>query len=223
MFIDRHLTYLKSIKEGTPSWTGGNAYKWAGYFKNPDALTTELDTTFSRESLFEYCSHSITCNEHAVLSVLAWGGMNRMSGKRLFTNPTHWIDTVNDLRLGKISTRYEAYHRFGLLRKQKQVPGLGVAYYTKLICFLKPELSGYILDQWTGKSINLLTGKKIIDISKGGWVKDTNDAKVYEEYCIHIEQIARHLDCSPIRAEEKLFSIGRGQGQWRNYVKQHYL
>jgi hypothetical protein len=223
MFIDRHLTYLQSIKEDTPSWTGGNAYKWAGYFKEPDALNAELDTTFSRESLFEYCSLPETSNEHAVLSVLAWGGMNRVSGKRLFANLAPWIDTIGDLRLGKISTRNEAYERFSQLRKQKHTPGLGVAYFTKLICFLKPDLNGYILDQWTAKSINLLTGGKIIDINKGGWVKDTNDAKVYEKYCTYIEQIAKQLDCSPIQAEEKLFSIGRGQGHWRNYVKQHYL
>ena len=36
------------------------------------------------------------------------------------------------------------------------------------------------MDQWLAKSINLITGSKIIHIDKSGWVTDKNNDEIYE-------------------------------------------
>jgi hypothetical protein len=36
------------------------------------------------------------------------------------------------------------------------------------------------MDQWVGKSINLITGEKIVSLTSNSWVNDKNDSDVYE-------------------------------------------
>jgi hypothetical protein len=108
---------------------------------------------------------------------------------------------------------------------RNKLPGLGIGYFTKLICFLAPQLNGYILDQWLGKSINLLTGKKLVSITDKGWVTDKNDANTYEVFCSKIDALAKLIQCSGLETEERLFSkgaIGKSErGAWRKYVMKH--
>jgi hypothetical protein len=129
---------------------------------------------------------------------------------------------IVDLRNGKYKSREEAFFEFQNRRVKGKLPGLGIGYYTKLICFLSPELNGYIMDQWVAKSINLLTGKNIVKLTSDSWVNDSNDSKTYESFCSHVDCLAYQLKCSGFEAEEVIFSVGRGQGEWRNYLIRHY-
>ena len=96
---------------------------------------------------------------------------------------------------------------------------MGPAYFTKLICFVNPNLKGYIMDQWTSKSINLLFENNIVALTNSGHVKDTNSASVYEEFCSKIECLAELLKLNPIDLEENLFSNGGvNKGKWRQFV-----
>ena len=54
------------------------------------------------------------------------------------------------------------------------IPGLGPAYFIKLIYFFKPETDVFIIDQWTGKAINLLTFSKLV-VMDGNTVCGKND------------------------------------------------
>jgi hypothetical protein len=77
------------------------------------------------------------------------------------------------------------------------------------------------MDQWVSKSINLLTGQHIVYLTNG-WVNDKNTSTNYENFCLKIDELANILNCSGFEAEKRIFSIGRGKGAWRNYLKKHY-
>jgi hypothetical protein len=126
---------------------------------------------------------------------------------------------IEDLRNKKIKTREEAYTLFTVLRKSNKLKGMGPAYFTKLICFVNPELKGYIMDQWTSKSINLLFENKTVDLTNSGHVADKNSASVYEDFCFKIEYLADLLNLKPIDLEENLFSNGGvNKAKWRQFV-----
>ena len=113
------------------------------------------------------------------------------------------------------------------------MPGVAPAYFTKLIFFLMPENEkkprGYIMDQWTSSSINLLFGSKIIHtkISKKRrdgdeleeTVVDKNTEVNYEYFCKAVETVADLLEIEPMATEEMMFSNGgTKKGDWRKHV-----
>ena len=60
---------------------------------------------------------------------------------------------------------------------------------------MRGEARGYILDQFTAISANVLLKKNIININKDNKVDcKKNDAEVYEKYCEFIENLAIYLD-----------------------------
>jgi len=68
------------------------------------------------------------------------------------------------LRSDKL-TRAGAYNLFA---GTNALPGLGPAYFTKLLFFFSPTKSNYIMDQWTTKSMMLLTGdRNLVQMSPG--------------------------------------------------------
>jgi len=73
-----------------------------------------------------------------------------------------------------------------------------------------------------GKSINLLTGQNVVNISSNNWVNDKNNSDTYELFCTHIDNLAQLLNCSGFEAEKRIFSVGRGKGAWRNYLIRNY-
>jgi hypothetical protein len=96
---------------------------------------------------------------------------------------------------------------------------MGPAYFTKLICFVNPNLKGYIMDQWTSKSINLLFENKIVFLNASGHVSDKNTSQIYEDFCLKIEYLADLLNLKPIDLEENLFGNGGvNKGKWRQFV-----
>ena len=48
----------------------------------------------------------------------------------------------------------------------------------------------YIMDQWTAKSVNLLTGRSVLEVNEYDWVVDKNDRTCYEELCGIVDQLA---------------------------------
>ena len=156
--------------------------------------------------------------EELSIAILSWGGMNREHGRSLFQH-NDWLDIVKRMRNNDIKTRKEAYDLFQVLRKNKKLKGMGPAYFTKLICFVNPNLKGYIMDQWTSKSINLLFDNKIVALTNSGHVADKNNASIYEDFCLKIEYLSELLKLNPIDLEENLFSNGGiNKGKWRQFV-----
>jgi len=173
------------------------------------------------------------------LSILAWGGMWTSNGTQLFSlENAAWLNLAQELRDGTCNRR-DGYNKFADLRIKRQLPGLGPAYFTKLLYFLPPEEKiGYIMDQWLGLSINILTGQEIVKLNetiKWEWTKqgkirhfdslvcDYNSGDDYEIFCEKIERLSEKMGTgwTPELTELALISEGghaSKKKEWRKYV-----
>lgn len=208
---------LKSSINNFKSWNGINAKDWGNYFYDKN-LNKSLNLKLTRSELLDSKFLDDLTIEELAIAILSWGGMNREHGKSLFQNK-EWLELIEKIKSNQIRTREEAYALFTALRKNKKLKGMGPAYFTKLICFVNPSLKGYIMDQWTSKSINLLFKNKIIALTNSGHVADKNSSAIYEDFCHKIEYLADLLNLKPIDIEENLFSNGGiNKGKWRKFV-----
>jgi hypothetical protein len=99
--------------------------------------------------------------------------------------------------------------------------GIGPAYFTKLIFFANPRHDGYIMDQWTSRSVNfLLERSPIVKMRTKNHVDPRNDEAAYERFCCAVEALSDLLiNRSPEETEQCLFSTGGRQPHpWRRYL-----
>ena len=218
-----HLNYLIQIGDSDKGYFGNNSLLWANQVFPDNNFDNYLDRQFNRYELFKYCEGQTNNNLNVLVAILSWGGMRRNHGRLLFKKPDFILELVQNLRTGKYKTRQIAFSTFQSYRHKGLLPGLGIGYFTKLICFLSPDLNGYIMDQWVGKSINLLTGKEIVKITGNNWVNDNNNEETYEIFCNNIDNLAIILNCSGYEAEKRIFSVGKGKGKWRQYLIKNSL
>jgi hypothetical protein len=221
-FNQDHFNFLSNVDRNAQGYVGNNSLQWAISVLPAHGFDARLDKRFNRYELFDFCKDPKNDEINVLTAILSWGGMRRDHGRLLLKNFDYLASLITDLRNGKYKSREEAFLEFQNRRVEGKLPGLGIGYYTKLICFLSPELNGYIMDQWVAKSINLLTGKNIVKLTSDSWVNDSNDSKTYESFCSHVDCLADQLKCPGFQAEEVIFSVGRGQGEWRNYLIRHY-
>jgi len=149
--------------------------------------------------------------------VMAWGGQgSRQGGHRHIINAWNTRQQfkrhLRTLRKGKLS-RIDAYN----LLKHAAIPGLGPSFFTKLLYFFNPTPSFYIMDQWTAKSVNFLTGNRVVRMG-GKAPSDNNTGGNYQAFCEEVDLIAGLLGCSGQVAEERLYSQGGHRWPWRAYV-----
>ncbi len=215
-----HLNKLKSIEPVKQGQWGYNAYKWSNNFiSSPDP---RLDQRFDRSALREFCQVNRRDPSIACWAILAWGKMNPQFGRSLYQVRQGWLPTVETILAGDL-TRKEAFDAFRSLREESKLPGMGPAYFSKLITFLNPDLGGYILDQWTGKSVHLLSKEPQIILTKDGYVSDQNTGDKYEWFCQFIETLAAEFGHSANEVEEMLFSKGgRNKAAWRAHIVDHF-
>ena len=216
-YNENHLNELiKSIGKFS-RWKGTNTLKWS-----KDIVKFELSESLNqryhrglllKEGFFDKYD-DLTCS----LIIFAWGGMNRNFGKMLLEDKS-WLSIVKSIRNKSINSREESFNQFSFLRKRGKLKGMGIPYFTKLICFLNPSLNGFIMDQWTSKSINLITQEKNIWLNSQGLVTDKNRVEEYSKFCKTVEDLSKIIDINPLDVEENLFSNGgRKKGLWRDYV-----
>lgn len=187
-----------------------------------------------REQLFSKLAASdLELREKCAL-IFAWGGMKIGHGRSSFRSFGEWRYDVGRIQAGDMS-RAEAYAAL----RARRIPGIGPAFFTKLIYFFgrcpaKPGSPlGYIMDQWTARSVNLLAGERAIALSAGiPWPKaQRNGARLgkavtaengpdtYEAFCQFIDCLASKFECPPDFVEEVMFSHGgKSKGRWRLYV-----
>ncbi len=181
----------------------------------------------SRDDIFFRRSKVKSCEELKllVIAICAWGGMRHGNARTAFSNYNNgWSAICEAVFQGNLS-KGEAYEKFRERFVSRSLVGIGAAYFTKLIYFLSPEHDGYIMDQWTARSINALflkPGGKIVDLNSQNLV-DTraNDRASYEEFCSCMDKGARllHIDDTG-RFEQLIFSHGgKRPGRWRKLIK----
>ncbi|MBB5211479.1 hypothetical protein [Microbulbifer hydrolyticus] len=230
---EQHLEVLfeNILSAEEESWTGCNIRKYASDLSSL-GLQIDVDAfpnaALSRKQVFDYVKNSSSTLLNSCILICAWGGMNRKHCCSAFSNWLGWKAVAENILDGCIS-RKEAYEAFSRLRKNRNLPGMGPAYFTKIIYFLsKPKNRGYIMDQWTARSFNLLHGQHDIRMNKQvkgsgeiqAHVSDKNTSIVYEKFCRFIENTAVSLGeaVSADDVELSMFSEGKGRGVWRSYL-----
>ncbi|TAV81576.1 hypothetical protein [Rhizobium leguminosarum] len=242
--IEKHVAVFIKANKTPPTFDmaaaeGEGPRSWFKPVKDlaHNVICGELDVSTNRARLLSMAANRDFDIDEVCVSILAWGGMRPANRNRLFErDASPWLKVAELVRSGKLDRR-SAYQRFAMLRSQKERPmrGMGPAYFTKLIYFLMPEASakGYILDQWAGLSMNLISGTPLVKMDEQvSWklksksfersitsrVSDVNTAEDYDRYCEAVECLSRQLgpEWMPDQTERALMS---GSGEpWRQHV-----
>lgn len=234
-FNTEHLQkFIEYIEDSTQSVLGKSAITWCENIKKRSSNNDRTYEDFPLLPSERQCRYSLqkwindigySDLKSCSAAILAWGGMKVSHGHLAFQSYDLWGPIINGLYNGSIS-KEDAYDRFLTLRQRSELKGMGIAYFTKLIFFIthtdaylkSRNHSGYILDQWTARSINLLSDTPIITM-QSSWVSDKNTGSVYGKFCEKIEQLADLIHRPPAQTEELLFSHGgRNKGSWRAYI-----
>ena len=211
---------------------GHNPRRWAKWIASNSSSCKDLhylpDHKITRKYLYEMIDNSEKDTKSCVLSILAWGGMRRNHAAMALAGMENWLDICEKLRACKLN-RKEAYTSLQEQRAKGNLKGMGPAYFTKLIFFLMhgQKNPGYIMDQWTATSVNLLAGRKIVETNKtlssngrlSETVSDHNTEENYDCFCRVIETIADKGNTESEIVEISMFSEGgREKGKWRKYL-----
>lgn len=230
ILIRKHLNVLKNIGPIEQGWVGGKPYSYARDLasQNFPQIDQLPNKNVTRDDLFKMVSSNSSNTLTCCVAIFAWGGMRRDHARSVLKTADYWIPIADTIRTQGIG-RVEAYSQFMLAREKGKMKGMGPAFFTKLIYFLGINTlsPGYIMDQWTALSANLLLGYELVDLQKlkkGMRVSDKNTSDVYEKFCIFIEELAKELNETAGGAEMRIFSVGgrsKHQGEWRSYVKEN--
>lgn len=242
-----HPEALAAFRESLGAGTENVVSLWKG--KPPRAWAKRVTgiewPTFSesgqiRREVRATLSEGTLSDEAAWLIVMAWGGQHEKNAKACWEHRSAWLPIVHDLRGGKLDGR-TAYRRFFDAR----IKGLGPAYFTKIIYFLAHK-DGYILDQWTAKSMEILQIRSADDyladvpwiavsarmngVRRTGWTGGTiaGDAppELYDRYLAFLSALRERLlevglNLSMDYIEEGLFagSEQKSKSSWRSFVE----
>ncbi|MBD3755581.1 MAG: hypothetical protein IE937_08060 [Gammaproteobacteria bacterium] len=111
------------------------------------ALASVAETTsIGRRELKEMAENPDCPDRDALWAILGWGKMRRDHARTLARNEDKWLAVGNRLRSGDLS-RSEGYALCHAVMNSITRPGIGPAYFTKLIFFAEPKHDGYIMDQ----------------------------------------------------------------------------
>jgi hypothetical protein len=226
LMSETHWGEFTSIPFEAQGSTGANPTKWVNSFEIDDVPSVELlpNKMIDRSRVRAMCIDPRMPVLLGYVCAMAWGGQGtykRKHAKDSWSARGRLEEHLNRLRDGKLA-RIDAYDMFC---GSGRIPGLGPSFFTKLLYFFSSEPNFYIMDQWTAKSVILLTGERIVKMS-GDLPSTENTGFDYERFCRQVDVIADELSCPGQVAEERMFSAGgvgrRKPREWRAYVKQHW-
>lgn len=236
------LIKFASLASKPPTtWGGSVPMNWANKISPGLGETHGLPTKIiNRSELMAIWQDTSCSTEKAFLSTMSWGKMKLDNGRRIWANRKLFMPKCEKIRAGSC-TRSEAFDMFRCMRLNNELPGMGPAYYTKILFFANQSLRAYILDQWTARSIHMLTMQRYwpsmqIDYTTKkkaeenyrpqalrASVTDRVTKKDYEWYCQLVEDIAREINLTPQETEERMFGIGgKVPSLWRKYVMENW-
>lgn len=224
-FVKAHLDFfVQHLAEATAEeqWPGDNIKDWWNHVEPKLKQCSKINPPnhkMTRNQLKQLChANSRASDLECAVAVMAWGKQNRKNGIMLFKRFAEIEPIIGDMRSGNIKYP-KAYERFHDIWQKPPRLGMGAAYFTKLIFFCEPSHKGYIMDQWTSKSVNLLTGKDVVYLRIDGYVNKKNTVKNYQCFCEYIEKLASKLGTSGEKVEMAMFSKGgSNKWPWRQYV-----
>ena len=203
----------------------------------PNANTLPI-APINRQEVQNVCGNPNTNVLYAYVCAMAWGGQNNRFAN--LGNPGHKTLAWKHRQL--IAQKLEALRNGGLNHSQaydlfsgeNSVPGLGPAFFTKLIYFFSPRppegsTGFYIMDQWTAKSVNFLTQQWVVQLARTRNTSpgQNNRCGNYEAFCREVEHIAAALELNGPNAgdqvEQRLMSKGGHHPQpWRYHVRTNW-
>ena len=185
-----------------------------------------LGSSLSRADVWAICTNPAIDPLAAYAVAMAWGGQNRVNFRTSVVAAT-LTGLLRTLR----TSRNSRGHDFGIASAAAAgITGLGIAFYTKLLYFFRPNPDAYILDQWTAKSAAILFTPQPIRLENkptDGYYPPANDTtpEEYEAFCKAIDKLAIGLWRGIGQgedAEAAMFDEGYGRGFWRNFVDGHF-
>jgi hypothetical protein len=211
-----HLTIFRQHMDHPVIWHGKRPRTWAHSLVGDDSVLSRLpDDPQTRDSVMNFCNNDRHADEACFIVIMAWGGMRSSNAKLAWYARERWLPIVRLMREGTLRTRSDT---FAALLKAK-VPGMRIAYFTKLMYFLCTGEPCYILDQWTARSSNLLSNAAAPLVRlRQNYVTNDNTVSVYLAYCDLIDYLAMALNRSGEQIEQSMFAAGRDH-PWRSVVR----
>ena len=223
MLIEKNLSFFFACDEPQQGNVGTPPKFWTDRFCGPLSFELE-DRKLDRREMRMLCADPATSELAIYVNVMAWGDQGR--GVQLRHAASAWARhrdacrIIRKLRTGGL-TAAAAYDEF----RTADILGLGPSFFTKLIAFAHPGNDRLIMDQWTGKSVNILTRQGLVSFA-GTSPSRKNCGQDYGKFCDVIGTVAAiattrglsNFD-TPWKVEERMFSHGgRKKGPWRQYV-----
>jgi hypothetical protein len=188
----------------------------------PRAPISLPSSKLDRQQVKSICQNPAIPELFGYVCAMAWGMQGSGPGGRrhvanAWSNRHQLLPILTRLRSGGL-TRCTAYSLF----LNPGISGLGPAYFTKLLYFFSPHHDFYIMDQWTAKSVNLLTGNWVVRMT-GDAVAKQNKSGNYQAYCEEVDFLANLLGVIGDQCEEMLMSKGCCVAwPWRNHIRSQW-
>jgi hypothetical protein len=225
-FNKKHWDVFKSIPFKEQGAVGDIPLDWIkrhGIQEVPNSIKLP-NKQLSRTEVREICLNKKNPVLFGYVCAMAWGVQGRGPNgskpvQKAWENREKIALSLEKIRSGGL-TSSESYDLFTGSNASLY---LGPSYFTKLIYFFRPEkeTQAYIMDQWTAKSVNLLTGRKVVKIHNSSPLK-SNSGKNYKDFCAEIDRMALLMGTKGDKVEQMLFSKGyRPPEPWRKYVKEN--
>ena len=226
-YVNPHLGDFSAIPHVPAGPVGYVPLKWVSHHSLigvPVAPILLPNTQLTRAQVMRICRDPTYPVLFGYVCAMAWG-LQGAEPRGFGHVVAAWGNRVSieqkllALRAGGL-TRRDAYNLF---TGGNGVPGLGPAYFTKLLYFFGNGLNGYIMDQWSGKSVNLLTATQVVRMS-GNSVSNLNKGGNYQAFCEEVDAMASLLRGVPgDQVEEMMMSRGgRQPWPWRAHVRKHW-
>lgn len=221
-FINEHFQYFKKCVFEKQGPLGLPPFLWAERLGLNDVPLKEQlpKKSLDRDLVRKICRDFKNPVLFGYVCAMCWGvqekGPRGNQGVLVAWEGRETIEKHLEKIKNKNLSRSEAFNLF----KGIKVKGLGPSYFTKLLFFFSPAEKFWIMDQWTAKSVNLLTGERIVRLS-GGAPSSKNKGGNYQAFCEEIDNLASQMNCSGNEIEQRLMSRGKPPGKWRKYVVKH--
>lgn len=196
-------------------------------------LSDYIDRAFGKNARFNLpqnfsCERKLDRRELAALcktdadpvfcfcAIMAWGMRKDLSGWKHFDSAISDVISLRN-KILKIKGAKSRGDAFSLLNGSERIPGLGIAFFTKIIFFFRGD--GYILDQWTAKSAKLIAPDLPMKVYKLGPATSVTSEQ-YDHFCGFVESLANEMGNSwqAGDAETGMFGGRKDQNRWRRYV-----
>lgn len=220
----KHWEYFSSIPFQEQAAIGDSPKRWVEMHQIEGVPVMERlpDQPLCRKVVRQICRNKKNPVLFGYVCLMAWGLQGRRPGGSSHVQGA-WkhkkrIASVLEILRHENLLLEDAYDQFTGVN---EIPYLGPSYFSKLIYFFRLETDAYIMDQWTGKSVNLLVGHKVVKLYDSSPLR-SNTGKNYKDFCSEINYMAQLLGISGDHVEQKLFSWGgKPPEPWRAYVKKH--